>query len=97
MAHPVAGSRAVVMLAMRFVAEQCAAHWPGLELLNPRAIVEMLKATMPGKPEGRDAQVARINQRYAGRRGALNLATALNRKRIHATAKIMPPNLTLSN
>jgi hypothetical protein len=67
-----------MMLAMQFVAAQCAEHWPGLELLALRAIVEVLKATMPGKPEGRDALVARINRRYAGRRGALKLATALN-------------------
>jgi hypothetical protein len=85
------------MLAMRSVAEQCAEHWPGLELLALRAIVEMLKATMPGKPMGSDALVARVNQRYAGRRGALKLATALNRKRIHVQAKIMPYNLILSN
>jgi hypothetical protein len=59
-------------------------------LLTLRAIVETLKATRPGKPMGRDALVARVNQRYVGRHGALKLATALNRKRIHATAKIMP-------
>jgi hypothetical protein len=82
MAHPGAGSRAVVMRALRFIAQVRAEHWPGLELLALRAIVEMLKATVPGKPEGRDALVARINQRYAGRRGALKLAIALNRNRI---------------
>jgi hypothetical protein len=37
------------MLAMQFVAEQCTEHWPGLELPVLRAMVEMLKATMPGR------------------------------------------------
>jgi SRSO17 transposase len=61
----------MVMLAMLFIAEQRAAHQPGLELLTPRDIVEMLKETLPHKPEGRDALIARINQRHARRRGAI--------------------------
>lgn len=61
----------MVMLAMLFVAEQRAAHQPGLDLLTPRDIVEMLKETLPRKPEGRDALVDRINQRHERRRGAI--------------------------
>jgi hypothetical protein len=40
-------------LAMLFIAEQRAAHQPGLALLSPRDIVEMLKETLPRKPEGK--------------------------------------------
>jgi hypothetical protein len=47
------------------------AQQPGLELLTPRDIVEMLKETLPRKPEGREALVARINERHARRRGAI--------------------------
>jgi hypothetical protein len=46
------------------------AHQPGLALLTPRDIVEMLKETLPRKPEGQDALMARINQRHQRRRGA---------------------------
>jgi hypothetical protein len=56
---------------MLFIAEQRAAHQPGLELLTPRDIVEMLKETLPRKPEGKHALVARINQRHERRRGAI--------------------------
>jgi SRSO17 transposase len=51
----------MVMLAMLFIAEQRVAHQPGLALLTPRDIVEMLQETLPRKPEGTDALVARIN------------------------------------
>ncbi len=61
----------MVMLAMLFIAEQRVAQQPGLELLTPRDIVEMLKETLPGKPEGKDALIARINQRHERRRGAI--------------------------
>lgn len=61
----------MVMLAMLFIAEQRVAHQPGLELLTPRDIVEMLKETLPRKPEGKEALIARINQRHARRRGAI--------------------------
>jgi SRSO17 transposase len=61
----------MVMLAMLFIAEQRVAHQPGLELLTPRDIVEMLKETLPRKPEGKDALVARINQRHDRRRSAI--------------------------
>ena len=61
----------MVMLAMLFIAEQRVAQQPGLELLTPRDIVEMLKETLPRKPEGKDALVARINQRHERRRGAI--------------------------
>jgi SRSO17 transposase len=61
----------MVMLAMLFIAEQRVAHQPGLALLTPRDIVEMLKETLPRKPEGKDALVARINQRHERRRGAI--------------------------
>ena len=40
----------MVMLAMLFIAEQRVAHQPGLALLTPRDIVEMLKETLPRKP-----------------------------------------------
>jgi hypothetical protein len=36
----------MVMLAMLFIAEQRVAHQPGLELLTPRDIVQMLKETV---------------------------------------------------
>jgi hypothetical protein len=61
----------MVMLAMLFIAEQRAAHQPGLELLTPRDIVEMLKETLPHKPEGKEALVARINDRHQRRRSAI--------------------------
>jgi hypothetical protein len=51
--------------------EQRVAQQPGLELLTPRDIVEMLKETLPRKPQGREALVARINERHARRRGAI--------------------------
>ena len=61
----------MVMVAMLFIAEQRVAHQPGLDLLTPRDIVEMLQETLPRKPEGKDALVARINQRHERRRGAI--------------------------
>jgi len=61
----------MVMLAMLFIAEQRVAHQPGLALLTPRDIVEMLKETLPRKPEGKDALVARINQRHQRRHRAI--------------------------
>jgi len=61
----------MVMLAMLFIAEQRVAHQPGLHLLTPRDIVEMLRETLPCKPDGKDALVARINQRHDRRRGAI--------------------------
>ena len=75
---------AMVMLAMLFIAEQRAAHQPGLELLTPRDIVEMLKETLPRKPDGREALVARINQRHARRRGAIE-------SRYRTQHKAVPP------
>jgi SRSO17 transposase len=61
----------MVMLAMLFIAEQRVAHQRGLALLTPRDIVEMLKETLPHKPEGKDALVGQINQRHERRRGAI--------------------------
>jgi len=61
----------MVMPAMLFIAEQRVAHQPGLALLTPRDIVEMLKETLPRKPAGKEALLARINQRHARRRGAI--------------------------
>jgi SRSO17 transposase len=61
----------MVMLAMLFIAEQRVAHQPGLALLTPRDIVEMLKETLPRKPQGQEALVAQINQRHARRRSAI--------------------------
>jgi SRSO17 transposase len=60
----------MVMLAMLFIAEQRVAHQPGLALLTPRDIVEMLKETLPHKPQGKAALVDQINQRHARRRSA---------------------------
>ena len=70
----------MVMLAMLFIAEQRVAHHLGFELLTPRDIVEMLKETLPHKPEGRDALVARINQRHERRRGAIASGFRTQRK-----------------
>jgi SRSO17 transposase len=61
----------MVMLAMLFIAEQRVAHQPGLALLTPRDIVEMLRETLPRKPQGKEALVAQINQRHARRRSAI--------------------------
>jgi len=61
----------MVMLAMLFIAEQRVAHQPGLALLTPRDIVEMLKETLPRKPQGKETLVARINLRHERRRGAI--------------------------
>jgi SRSO17 transposase len=61
----------MVMLAMLFILEQRVAHQPGLALLTPRDIVEMLKETLPRKPQGKEALVARINQRHSRRRAAI--------------------------
>src|ERR1019366_7350366 len=65
------GARTHSALAMLFIAEQRVAQQPGLEWLTPRDIVEMLKETLPRKPEGKDALVARINERHERRRGAI--------------------------
>jgi SRSO17 transposase len=61
----------IVMLAMLFIAEQRVACQPGLALLTPRDIVEMLKETLPRKPQGKDALVARVIERHERRRGAI--------------------------
>jgi SRSO17 transposase len=70
----------MVMLAMLFIAEQRVAHQPGLELLTPRDIVEMLKETLPRKPEGKEALVDRINQRHQRRRSAIDSRIRTQRK-----------------
>ena len=62
---------AIVMLAMLFIVQQRVANQPGLALLTPRDIVEMLKETLPRKPEGKNALVARIIERHERRRGAI--------------------------
>ena len=80
----------MVMLAMLFIAEQRVAHQPGLELLTPRDIVEMLQEALPRKPEGKEALVARINQRHARRRGAIESRFRTQQIRASGTAKIMP-------
>ena len=56
------------------------AYQPGLALLTPRDIVEMLKETLPHKPQGKEAPVARINQRHARRRGAIESRIRSQRK-----------------
>ncbi len=70
----------IVMLAMLFIAQQRVARQPGLELLSPRDIVEMLKETLPRKPEGKEALVARINERIARRKGAIESRFRTQRK-----------------
>ena len=45
---------AMVMLAMLFIAEQRAVHQPGLLMLTARDVVEMLRETLPRRPEGKD-------------------------------------------
>jgi len=87
----------MVMLAMLFIAEQRVAHQPGLALLTPRDIVEMLKETLPHKPQGKDALVARINQRHERRRGAIASRFRTQRREPPLSAIIMPSDLTLSN
>ena len=71
----------MVMLAMLFILEQRVARQPGLELLTPRDIVEMLKETLPRKPEGKEALVARINQRHERRRGAIESRSRTQHRR----------------
>jgi SRSO17 transposase len=71
---------AMVMVAMLFIAEQRVARTPTLELLTPRDIVEILKETLPRKAEGKDALVARINQRHQRRRGAIESRFRTQRK-----------------
>ncbi len=61
----------MVMLAMLFIAQQRAAQQPGLELLSPRDIVDMLKETLPRKPPGKDALVATIIARHQRRQRAI--------------------------
>ena len=70
----------MVMLAMLFIAEQRVAHQPGLALLTPRDIVVMLRETLPHKAEGKEALVARINQRHDRRRGAIESRFRTQRK-----------------
>jgi SRSO17 transposase len=74
----------MVMLAMLFIAQQRAAQNPGLDLLSPRDIVEMLKETLPRKPEGKDALVRRINERHQRRRDAI-------KSRFRTAQKSQPP------
>ena len=61
----------MVMLAMLMIAQARADHQPLLELLTARDVVDILKETLPRKPEGRDALLARINGRHQRRRGAI--------------------------
>src|SRR3954452_3297707 len=70
----------MVMLAMLFIAEQRVAHQLGLALLTPRDIVEMLKETLPRKPEGKEALVARINERHSRRHSAIESRFRKQRK-----------------
>ena len=61
----------MVMLALLFITEQRAVHNPGIELLSARDIVDMLKQTLPRKPQGTDALVRQINDRHQRRRDAI--------------------------
>jgi hypothetical protein len=59
-----AGRQHMVMLH----AVHCRARRPRkvhLDLLSPRDIVDMLNETLPRKPEGNEALMRRINERYA--------------------------------
>jgi SRSO17 transposase len=78
---------AIVMLAMLFIVQQRLAHQSGLELLTPRDIVEMLKETLPRKPEGKDALVARIIERHERRRSAIESRFRTQQKRGAELAK----------
>jgi hypothetical protein len=69
---------------MLFIAEQRAAQSPGLDLLSPRDIADMLKETLPRKPEGKDALARWINERHQRRLGAIQ-------SRFRAAAKSQPP------
>jgi len=62
----------IVMLAMLFICERRVALQSDFELLTPRDIVEMLKEFLPRKPEGKDALVARINERHKRRQAAID-------------------------
>ena len=82
------------MLAMLLIAEQRAAHQPTLALLSPRDIVEMLKETLPRKPDGKHALVARINQRHT--RGAAPSWHAADHSQNRLPAReIIPYKVTL--
>jgi hypothetical protein len=72
------------MLAMLFIAQQRVAQNLGLDLLSPRDIVEMLKETLPHKPDGKDALVRRINERHQRRRDAIQ-------SRFRTAQKSQPP------
>jgi SRSO17 transposase len=78
----------MVMLAMLFIAEQRVAHQPGLALLTPRDIVEMLKETLPHKPQGKAALVDQINQRHARRRSAIE---SRHRSQRNPAGRARPP------
>jgi SRSO17 transposase len=71
----------MVLLAMLYIAEQRMDAPPGLELLSPRDIVEMLKETLPRKPEGKQALVARINARHKRRLAAIQSRFRTQQKR----------------
>jgi SRSO17 transposase len=87
----------MVMLAMLFIAEQRVAHQPGLALLTPRDIVEMLKETLPRKPQGKEALVAQINQRHARRRSAIQSRYRSQRRAAPTGRKNVAGTVTLSN
>ena len=87
----------MVILAMLFILEQRVAQQPGLELLTPRDIVEMLKETLPRKPEGREALAARINERHQRAAAPSNPVSAPNTGGIRVKQRLWPANVTLSN
>jgi SRSO17 transposase len=87
----------MVMLAMLFIAEQRVAHQPGLALLTPRDSVEMLKETLPRKPQGKEALVAQINQRHARRRSAIQSRYRSQRRAAPTSRKNVAGKVTLSN
>jgi SRSO17 transposase len=80
----------MVMLAMLFIAEQRVEHQPGLALLSPRDIVEILKETLPSKPQGREALVARINGRHVRRRAAIESRFRAAQSTAHSKQQSFP-------
>jgi SRSO17 transposase len=80
-----------VMLAMLFIAEQRMVERSGLELLSPNDIVEILKETLPRKPEGKAALIVRITERHKKRQSSID-----SRYKSHQR-KYGPPSIDLAD
>ena len=77
--------------------EQRAACNPGLALLSARDIVEMLKETLPRKPQGRDALARESNERHQRRRDAIASRLRHQQRQAPSQARPMSVTVTLSN